>query len=470
MKSKKIFGFILMLVLSVCTKLVDAQSSAPNVIIILADDLGYADVGFNGCKDIPTPNIDRIAKNGVTFKQGYASYAVCGPSRAGIMTGRYQDRFGFSRNPVLAPNDIEMGLPLSEETLGSFLKRANYHTMTIGKWHLGAEQTLRPNQRGFDEFFGFLNGGHRYLPSDWNLNDLSECKAEYDGYRTKLLRNNHPVEEQEYITDAFSREAVNFVSQSQKYPFFLYLAYNAPHTPLQATEKYLDRFNSIKDPKRRTYAAMVSALDDGVGKLLDKIHELNLDQNTIIFFLSDNGGPIHANASNNAPLRGQKGDFFEGGIRVPFAVQWLGKIPAGVDYDKPVISLDIFASVAALEKVQPKNTLDGVNILPFIKGEKTGYPHNFLYWRNFDKHKFAIVGPTFKRIDEEGKPSLLFNLNQDISEKVDLSSQNDKEMKTLEQHIDSWKKQLIDPRFLGLLEDEEYSHSHPDRWKVSVNK
>lgn len=452
-------------------RLLPAQTAqAPNVIIILADDLGYADVGFNGCKDIPTPNIDRIAQNGMVCKQGYVSYAVCGPSRAGIMTGRYQDRFGFNRNPLLAPNDPDMGLALSEETMGAYLQRAHYTTMAIGKWHLGAHQSLRPNKRGFDEFFGFLSGGHRYLPSDWTLNDLSEAKSQYDGYKTKLLRNNQRVEEQEYITDAFSREAVSFIERNREHPFFLYLAYNAPHTPLEATEKYLSRFSQIKDKKRRTYAAMVSAMDDGIGRVLDKLNELNLDKNTIVFFLSDNGGPIHANASNNAPLRGEKSDFFEGGIRVPFAVQWTGVIPAGTEYTRPVISLDIFASMAAMLPVKPKNKLDGVNILPYLRGQKKGDPHTYLFWRNFDRQRYAVVGPAFKRIDEKGKKSMLFNLRNDLSEKNDLSDQDPGQMKSLEKQIRKWNKILMNPVFLGLLEDEQYSKTHPERWMVTDNK
>uniref|UniRef100_UPI0040482F43 sulfatase-like hydrolase/transferase n=1 Tax=Mariniflexile sp. TaxID=1979402 RepID=UPI0040482F43 len=239
-------------------------NGSPNIIIILADDLGYNDVGFNGCKDIPTPNIDKIASQGVMFTNAYVSYAVCGPSRAGLITGRYQDRFGFGRNPLFAPNDPKMGLPLEEETLAEALKKANYKSIALGKWHLGAHETLRPLKRGFDDFYGFLSGGHQYFPKNWTLANEYEVKEQYDAYKTKLLRNNERVEENEYLTDALSREAVNYVEKYKDEPFFMYLAYNAPHGPLQATEKYLNRFPYIKDEKRKTYAAMVSALDDGV--------------------------------------------------------------------------------------------------------------------------------------------------------------------------------------------------------------
>jgi arylsulfatase A-like enzyme len=391
-----------------------ATMEKPNIIIILTDDQGYADVGFNGSKDIRTPGIDRLARNGVVFKEGYVSYAVCGPSRAGLITGRYQDRFGFSRNPLLAPNDSTMGLPLSEETMADALKKAGYATGAIGKWHLGAHESLHPNKRGFDEFFGFLSGGHQYFPENLTLKDLSEVKAQFDGYRTKLLRNHTRIEESEYLTDAFSREALKFVQAHNQEPFFLNLAYNAPHAPMQATEKYLSRYPDIEDPKRKTYAAMVSAVDDGVVQLLDQLESLGIEENTLVFFLSDNGGPTKDNGSNNKPLRGFKGDFFEGGIRVPFALQWKGQVNAGQIYSNPVISLDIFATISSLANVSPKNELDGVNLIPYLTGEKSGFPHEELYWRNHDAKRFAVRTPSWKMIQDPNR-NFLFDIKSDIT-------------------------------------------------------
>lgn len=436
----------------------------PNIIIILTDDQGYADVGFNGSTDILTPGIDRIAKNGVVFTSGYVSYAVCGPSRAGLITGRYQDRFGFSRNPLLAPKDSTMGLPLSEETLGDLLQKGGYKTGVLGKWHLGAHPSLTPNRRGFDEFYGFLEGGHRYFPEEWNL-DESQVKSQYDGYRTKLTRNEKPAEETEYLTDALSREALDFVKRNQKDPFFLYLAYNAPHAPLQATEKYLSRFDHISVPRRKTYAAMVSAVDDGVGDLLDLLKELNLEENTLIFFLSDNGGPTKDNASNNEPLRGFKSDFYEGGVRVPFVLQWKGQLPENVRYDHPVISLDIFATAAALAKTQPKNVLDGVNLIPFLTGKNQTPPHEALYWRNFDRGRVAIRTADSKMILEK-EIEQLYDIQQDISESKNVIGENLIRKNALNERIERWKELLKDPVFLGLLEDKEYSRLHPDRFTV----
>ena len=369
-----------------------SQGKQPNVVVIIADDLGYADVGFNGCKDIPTPNIDKIAKNGVIFKNGYVSFAVCGPSRAGLITGRYQDRFGYSRNPLYAPQDAGMGLPLTEETIADILKRNGYYSTAIGKWHLGTHPDLHPQKRGFNEFFGFLEGGHHYMPEMWTLHDDTKAKTQYDGYKTKILRNTTPIDEKEYLTDALSREAVSFIDKNAQKPFFIYLAYNAPHTPLQATSKYLERFNDIQNPKRKTYAAMVSAMDDGIGTVLQKLKEKGLEENTMVIFLSDNGGPTNDNGSNNRPLRGQKSNFWDGGIKVPFAIQWPAKIKAGTIYEKPIISFDILATVAGEinAQINPKKPLDGVNLIPFISGKNNKAPHDYLFWRGFDKGVVAV--------------------------------------------------------------------------------
>lgn len=461
---KRISIFLLLTLLCSLNLAAQKMERQPNVVIILTDDQGYADVGFNGGKDIPTPGIDRIAKKGVVFTSGYVSYAVCGPSRAGLLTGRYQDRFGFSKNPLFAPNDPSMGLPLEEETLAAYLQKAAYTSAIIGKWHLGAHPDLRPNQRGFDEFYGFLSGGHQYFPENLTLQDEFEVKTQFDAYKTKLLRNQNRVEETEYLTDAFSREALDFVKRNQENPFFLYLSYNAPHAPMQATEKYLQRFPNIKNEKRRTYAAMVSAVDDGVGNLLDLLKDLGLEENTIVFFLSDNGGPTPDNASNNNPLRGKKGDFFEGGVRVPFAMQWKGVIPEGITYDAPIISLDIFGTVAGLIGMAPKNELDGVNLLPFVLVQNQNVPHDALYWRNFDAKRFAIRTAGDKLILQPNN-TLLFDIQNDLGEERNLSAGQPDKILLLTKKINEWKSQLKDPQFMGLMEDAAYSKLHPDRYE-----
>ena len=446
------------------------QTSLPNIILIVTDDQGYADVGFNGSIDIPTPNIDQIAHNGVIFEEGYVTYAVCGPSRAGLITGRYQDKFGFSRNPLLAVNDPDMGLPLLETTLADATRSKGYVTKAIGKWHLGAHESLHPLKRGFDEFYGFLSGGHRYFPEEWTLNDLSEAKDQWDGYRTKLLNNRTRVTESEYLTDALSREAVSFIARKADEPFFLYLAYNAPHAPLQATQKYLDRFPNIQDKKRKTYAAMVSAVDDGVGMVVDALRQSNALENTLIIFLSDNGGPEKVNASDNGLLRGGKGDFYEGGVRVPFAMQWSAKIPKGIRYDKPIISLDIFATIANIIDYTPsaEKPLDGMDLLPFILNENSGFPHEYLYWRNVDTDKYAVRGKVFK-IWGDNKTEELYNIYEDLSEKYNLIEKNQNEFQGLQKARQNWTQQLMEPLFLGLLQDDVYDKNHPNRWKSSAN-
>ena len=459
--------FLLMLFAGavVCGQSAGTTGTSPNIIVVLVDDLGYQDVGFNGCKDIFTPNIDRIAAEGVLFSDGYVTYPVCGPSRAGLITGRYQDRFGFGRNPLFAPKDPNMGLPLSEETLADALRKADYNTVAIGKWHLGAHPTLHPLKRGFDDFFGFLTGGHNYFPEEYTLADETEVNSQYGAYRTKLLRDHTRVEESEYLTDALSREAVNYIKKYKDRPFFMYLAYNAPHSPLQATEKYLSRYNHIQQKKRKTYAAMVSAVDDGVGAILKCLDDLGIDDNTMIVFLSDNGGPEKVNASDNGALRAGKGSVFEGGIRVPFAMRWPAMITGGKVFEQPVISLDIFATAIGntQKAVSTKNEIDGVNLIPYLlNGQKID---RNLYWRQFGKKSLVVRSNNLKYLSFQKQDTKhLFDLSNDISEDNDIKKQFKNHVTDLEGLLQKWNEQLIDPVFMGLLLNDEYNKLHPDRW------
>src|SRR5437762_11047726 len=308
--------FSLAFVLSACALVSPsalAQSGQPNIIVILADDLGYGDLGFNGCPDYPTPNIDSLTINGVRCSNAYVTHPFCSPSRAGLLTGRYQQRFGHENQPdSIAPSS---GLSLGELLLPQILKPAGYVCGVIGKWHLGTNSAFRPLQRGFDEFYGFLESQSTY-------------------FNAPLLRNYTAVTETEYLTDGLTREAVSFIDRHATEPFFLYLAYNAPHNPYQAPQSYLDRVANISDPDRRTLAAMVTALDDGVGKVVQALSANNLTEKTLIFFLSDNGAP-NKPFTRNAPLRGWKLDTLEGGIRVPFAIQWTVHLPSQAVYGDP---------------------------------------------------------------------------------------------------------------------------------------
>jgi len=421
----------------------------PNFIIILTDDQGYADVGFNGCEDIPTPHIDRIAHEGVRFTNGYVTYPVCSPSRAGMITGRYQGRFGYRRNPTLNPFDENAGLPLEEENMAEILKKVDYHTGYVGKWHLGTHPKFRPNVRGFDEFYGFVAGGHRYFPEDLVYQTIEDVDRRGGWYNTKLLRNEQRVETDEYLTDELSNEAVDFIVKHHEKPFFLFLSYNAPHTPMQASQKYLDRFQHIDDRLRRVYAAMVSAVDDGVGRVLDTLDNLELDKKTLVFFLSDNGGAAN-NGSRNTPLRANKGTVYEGGMRVPFAFRWTGKVPAGIDFQHPVSSMDMLGTMAGLTGVEitRDRPLDGVNLIPFLTGEKSGTPHEVLFWQMFDKDHAVIRSGNDKYIDlnKEDKTEL-YDLSNDKEEKNDLVDRQAEKAKKLQSQLDAWTKQLEPARF-----------------------
>jgi arylsulfatase A-like enzyme len=416
------------------------NAKRPNVIVILADDLGYADVGFNSCKDIPTPHIDSLAQHGVRCTNGYVSHPFCSPTRAGLMTGRYQHRFGHENNPAWLPDDPDIGLPLDQITLPQVLQKAGYVTGAIGKWHLGAEPRFHPNERGFTEYFGFLGGGHMYIPG---------MKGGVE-YTVPVLRNKVPTDEKEYMTDALSREAAAFVARHKAEPFFLYLAYNAVHTPLQATEKYLARFPNITDERRRIYAAMTSAMDDGVGRVLAAVKDAGIEKDTMIWFFSDNGGPpANVAPTDNAPLRGFKGQVLEGGIRVPFAVQWRGHLPEGAVFAQPVISLDVFATAAALAGAQTPadRKMDSVNILPHLLGEAKTPPHDWLHWRTGGGATWAVRKGPYKLVHLAAGAEQLYDLDADIAEAKDLAGKKPDLVEQLRKGHDAWNAEMIAPRW-----------------------
>lgn len=429
----------------------------PNVVLIVADDLGYADVGFNGCQDIPTPAIDRLAAEGVRLSNGYVTFAVCSPSRAGMITGRHQQRFGYERNPIYNPLDPQSGLPLEESTLADALGSVGYTSTVLGKWHLGAHDRFHPLNRGFDEFYGFLTGGHDYFPEKWIRRGGG---FHWEGYQTKLMRGREFVEESEYLTDALSREACDFVRRQKDGPFFLYLAYNAPHTPMQAPRAVIERFAGIEDRTRRVYAAMVSIMDAGIGRVLDTLNELELEEETLVFFLSDNGGATN-NGSSNTPLRGHKGSVYEGGLRVPFVARWTGTLGTGVEYSEPVSALDIFATAAthagALGSIDPSRPIDGVDLVPYLTGEASGPPHEALFWRDSGKGSSAARAGGMKLARENRDAAdALYDLDADLGEQTDLSPARSDELKRLRKAWEAWNRELIDPVFVGLESIKTY--------------
>lgn len=418
-----------------------AEPLRPNILLIVSDDQGYADTGFQGAKDIPTPHLDRLAKSGIRFTSGSVTHPFCSPTRAGLMTGRYQQRFGHERNPFYEPTDHREGLPMSETLLPARLREAGYVTGWVGKWHLGAAPEFAPQRRGFAETYGFIGGGHRFR--EWKENAAVE-------YQVPIERNGVAVETPEHLTEAFGREAAAFVKRHASEPWFLYLAFNAPHTPHEPTPERLARFAAIKDPQRQKYAAQVSLMDDAIGETLGALRESGQESRTLVFFFSDNGGPVGVNGSDNTPLRGAKGTVYEGGVRVPFLIAWPGKIPGGRSDDRPVSSVDVFATslgVAGAPMPTDKK-YDSVNLLPYLTGGKSGAPHDRLYWRN--GAQLAVREGDWKLVRAAGKPDELYNLGNDVSEARDIASANPAVLARLAGALDAWNKELIDPVFPGL--------------------
>lgn len=393
----------------------------PNIVMIVADDLGYADLGAQGSTEIITPNLDSLARNGLRFTQGYVTAPVCNASRAALLTGRYQQRFGVE----LLTNS---NLPVSETMLSERLKPLGYATSLIGKWHLGAQGQFLPQQRGFEEFFGFLPALHSYTV--WNQPN------------NPIYRGTTPVTESTYLTDAFTREAVDFIQRKHAQPFYLYLAYNAAHSPLQAPAAYLARNQHISNNNRRTFAAMMTALDDGVGQVLAKLRELNLEENTLVIFHSDNGGDPSDNTSLNTPFSGQKFQLFEGGIRVPVLAQWKGYLPAGVVNTTPVIALDWFTTAvsAAQGRHFSDARLDGVNLLPLLRGAEITPPHDVLYWR-YGQAQYALRAGDWKLLFL-GNTLRLYNLATDVGEQTNLAATNPTKLNELKLLYEQWNAQL----------------------------
>ena len=431
--------FVLALAAWVSTAVAAEPGRKPNVVVIVGDDMGYADVGVQGGKDIPTPHIDAIAKSGVRFTSGYVSAPYCSPTRAGLLSGRYQTRFGHEFNPAAGPNE---GLPLTETTMANRLKANGYRTALVGKWHLGNGER-HPMKRGFDEFFGFLGGSHDYF------NPMG------------VLRGTEPAGDKTYLTDALGRESVAFIDKNKTTPFFLYLAFNAVHTPMQADDPRLKKFASIPSQQRRTYAAMMSAMDDAVGEVIKKLKDEKLTNDTLVLFFSDNGGPTMKgttiNGSVNSPLRGSKRTTLEGGIRVPFFASWPGHIPAGTIDDRPVIQLDILptALAAAGIEVKPDWKLEGVNLMPYLTGKAKDPPHEALFWRfgnqmAIRKGDYKLVKYDLAADDSTGtSPAKLYHLKDDVGEATDLAAKQPDKAKELWATWQDWDKANVAPLWGG---------------------
>ncbi len=401
-----------------------AEARKPNVIVILSDDLGYGELGAQGNKEIPTPHHDSIAKDGMRFLTGYVAATYCSPSRAGLMTGRYPTRFGHEFNG----GGPDFGLPMTEKTMADRLKAVGYATAAVGKWHLGDQPHNRPTKRGFDEYYGSLANSPFFHPTRFVDSRISDDVREV----------SDPAF---YTTDAYAARAVDFIDRNKTRPFFLYLPFNAQHGPLQAPKQYLDRVGHITDEKRRTFAAMLIAMDDAIGRVIGKVKEIGQERNTLVWYLADNGGPTSSTTSKNGPLRGFKMTTLEGGTRVPFMVKWPGTIPAGRTYAHPIVNLDILptALAAAGGKIDRSWKLDGVSLLPFLTGKNADRrPHDTLYWRYGDQ--WAIRQGDWKlvvsRID--GRTPKLYDLGKDIGEANDLSAAHSDKVKKLQDAWNAW--------------------------------
>lgn len=465
----------------------------PNIIILMADDLGKTDISWYGSPHLQTPNIDSIGRRGVTFTEGYVSSPICAPSRASLLTGRYQQRFGFEYQPhdryphnlleyavyqyfldddewnvtpqFRFPNQDAIrrqGLPPGELTLAEALQQQGYYTGILGKWHLGEGKTSRPNARGFAYQFGFYEAFSLYYPDlsdtkivNQQLTDFSDPYIWKKGRQGScaIRRNDVVIADTAYLTDRIAQEASQFIRQHRDEPFFLYVPFSAPHTPFQAPKAYVDRFAAEPDPVKRIYYAMIAALDDGVGEIMATLREEGLSDNTIVWFLSDNGGATYTLATDNAPLKGGKFTHFEGGINVPFMVQWPGHLPAGVTYREPVMAFDIFTTTLAVTgtPVPKTNPLDGVNLLPFLQEDTTAVPHPTLYWRS--DMAWAIRQGSWKLIgDDRSGARALYQLDTDKEERHNRYQGHPEVVANLLETYAQWNATLAKPRWPRVMD------------------
>lgn len=458
-----------------------AAAKRPNVVIILADDLGYNDVSLHGNPLVRTPHIDSIAQQGARFETGYTGDAVCSTSRAALMTGRNYSRYGFEWLPNLPgfirardgtyaqeryPPKIvtadanpvppeKNGLPMSEITLAQALKAQGYRTGIVGKWHLGLAPNLLPTNRGFDEFVGFPGGAALYAKvDDPGVVSVKLPWSGIDGYlyanlTTDVWRNGERTPAKKYMSYELADEAVSFIDRNKDQPFFLYLAFNAPHNPIQAPRAIYDRMGHIKDEKTRVYYAMIEAMDEAVGQVLAKLKAEDLERDTIVVFLSDNGGAAyHHIPQENLPYRGWKTTYFEGGVHVPFFVRWPAKIPAGSFVPGVASSLDLFPTLvrAAGGQLPKDREYDGMDLIPALTGQAgpSALRDRTLYWRKGD-YKMVRHGDWKLQWLDEPKALWLFDLETDPTERFNLAAQRPDKVRELQALYAQREKAYVPP-------------------------
>lgn len=460
--------------------LAETSRPQPNIVLLIADDLGYGELGCQGNSEIPTPFIDALAETGVRCTQAYVTAPNCSPSRAGLLSGRIPTRFGYEFNPIGARNEEPgAGLPSKERLLPELLHDQGYTTALIGKWHLGGTAAYHPQRHGFDEFFGFTHEGHYFVPPPWRgtttmlrrkalprsatgsrhnvteeliyTSHMGHDEPDYDA-NNPILRIGQPVAEEEYLTDALAREACDFIDRFQSSPFFLTVTFNAVHSPLQAKNETLAKFSRIEDMHRRIFAAMLSDLDKAVGRITAKLDKCQIREDTLIIFLSDNGGPTKELTSSNLPLRDGKGSMYEGGFRVPFIYSWRGRIPEGKVCDQVLTSLDILPTALAAAGAPSASGKDGLNILPTLEDLSQQLPDRTLYWRQghraaLRRGDWKVVSPRREQNRKGPRVWELYNVASDISETRNLAAEEPDRLEALVEAWETLDAEMQEPAF-----------------------
>jgi arylsulfatase A-like enzyme len=430
-------------------------AAQPNIVLLFADDAGYGDFGFHGSKHFKTPHLDHLARSGVRLSQFYVTGATCGPSRAGMLSGRYQQRFGYEEINVpgiMSPHSKllgdEMGLPTNLKTMGDYLHDLGYRTAVFGKWHMGVADRYHPLRRGFDDFYGFRGGARSFFayPNPKATAHENWIERGFENYQ----------EHEGYLTSVLADEVCDFIERHKDKPFFAYVSFNAVHTPMQADPQDKDQFPQLEGD-RRTAAQMMLSMDRACGQIINKLDEVGVAENTIVVFTNDNGGPMDKNGSNNYPFSGVKGTQLEGGIRVPGLIAWPGHLQRGTVYEKPTSTLDLIPTFIGAAGGDPANVegLDGVNLLPYLLGTQDGRPHQTLYWKM--ETRGTIRDGDWKLLRYPDRPAELFDLASDPGEQNDLASKHPARMKELFGKLFAWEMELQRPLFMLRRAEEGWS-------------
>lgn len=448
------------------------NDSKPNIVLLFSDDAGYADFGFQGSQTMLTPNLDKLAEGGIRFTQAYVSDPTCGPSRAGLLTGRYQQRFGYVENNVpgyMSDSSLlkgeHMGLPLDEVTMGNYMKSLGYTTGFFGKWHLGGTDAMHPMNRGFDTFYGFRGGDRSYYAYEANDPARKQQQTFFDKKLEQGLGNFK--EHKGYLTDVLAEQTNQFIQDNSDKPFFAILSFNAVHTPIESAPEDLAKYPNLTGTRQQV-AAMTSALDRASGAVIKKLEELGLRENTIIIFTNDNGGPTDKNASINLPLSGTKSNHLEGGVRVPFVLSWPAKLKRPATYTKTVSTLDLLPTFYENAGGKTyKKTIDGVNLIPYLTGENTSNPHPELYWKK--DVRAAIRYEDYKLIRYPDRPAELYDLSQDISELTNIADTHPEIVRKLYKKIFEWELTHERPLWLLKQKFEKYDIDRMDKYRLKAN-